>query len=194
MCPQVDSVASQVAWDELNAQLPILVEQLLEAQPFNASSPPKHQGRGIYLFSEGSRHLYVGRTSVTARSRQPGKEPSTSFSARWKQQTGEKSPPNAAPLATKLTREVADHFGLELPTDLKKQGKIDRVSNWWKLREEEPPPDFYLAFQAAKQFVRESLDFRFVELNDDVRGVRSHVAEVYVDVVLQTTYGDFSTS
>jgi hypothetical protein len=56
------------------------------------------------------------------------------------------------------------------------------------------PPDYYLAFQEAKRFIREELEYRVVAFDDDIRGVRSHVAEVYADVVLQTTYGDFSTS
>lgn len=65
---------------------------------------------------------------------------------------------------------------------------------WWELRKLDEPPDYYFAFQETKRFIREELDFRAIAFDDDVRGVRSHVAEVYADVVLQTPYNDFSTS
>ncbi len=187
-------VASQADWDELNERLRDLVDELLAADSFCAADPPDSNGRGIYLFSEGERPIYVGRTSITARSRKAERPPSTSFSTRWKQHCNEKSAPNAASLAMKIARQVADHFGVADPKELKKQGGIKRVADWWDLRNTDPPPDFFLVFQAAKEFVRENLDFRFVAISDDIRGVRSHVAEVYADVVLQTEYGDFSTS
>jgi hypothetical protein len=148
------SVDSQEAWDSLNTGLPEMLGKLLTAEPFNAVNPPDRRGRSIYLFSEGSHHLYVGRTSITACSRKAGRE----------QQAGSGSPPNSAPFAMKLARECAERFGVASP------------------------------LQAATRFIRETLDLRTIEISDDVRGVRSHVAEVYADVILQTTYGDFSTS
>lgn len=187
-------IASQADWEGLVDGLPNLIQQLLDAAAFSASNPPVSSERGIYLFSEGNRHLYVGRTSITARSRQGSKAPSTSFCQRWKQHCEEKSAPNQASLAMKLARQVAVHLELPDPAELKRMGMIEKTSDWWKLREEDPPPDFFLVFQAAKEFIRTELEFRHISLEDDVRGVRTHVSEVYADVVLQTEFGDFSTS
>ena len=188
------AVDSQRAWEELNQNLPGILEAMLESDSFNAEVPPVLGGRGIYLFSDGEEYLYVGRTGVTARSRKAEKEPSTSFTARWKQHTGFSSPPHSAPFAMKLARDVAEQFGVAQPQDLKDAGVIERTADWWGLRKGETPPDFYLLLQEAKRFIAEDLDFRVAEFVDDHRGVRSHVAEVYADVVLQTTYGDFSPS
>jgi hypothetical protein len=93
----------------------------------------------------------------------------------------------------KLAKEMAVAFELEGPRELKATHGLRKTEEWWKLRKEPEPPDFWLAFQEAKRFVSR-LDFQRVTFDDDVRGVRSHVAEVYVDAVLQTTYGDFSPS
>jgi hypothetical protein len=187
-------VASQADWEALVADLPDLISQLVDAEAFGAANPPVSSKRGIYLFSEGGHHLYVGRTSITARSRHGNRLPCTSFSQRWKQHCGEKSAPNAASLAMKLADQVSKEFGVPDPAELKRAGVTERVSDWWKLRKVHSPPDFFLVFQAAKEFIREDLEFRYVELEDDLRGVRSHVSEVYADVTLQTEFGDFSTS
>jgi len=189
--PPIDS---QETWDEFNRTLPGIVDGLKAGEPFNRSSPPRSKGRGIYLFSDGAKDLYVGRTGTSARSRKAGKEPSTSFVARWRQHTGASSPPHSAPFAMKIARELAEQFGVAGPVELKEAGRTKRTADWWGLRKSEEPPDFYFLFQAAKHFIGEELDFRVAEFDDDVRGVRSHVAEVYADVVLQSTYGDFSPS
>lgn len=187
-------VASRADWERLVAELPDLIPRLLAAEAFGAAKPPTSDERGVYLFSEGDRHLYVGRTSLTARSRQGKTVSSTSFSQRWKQHCGEKSAPNEASLAMKLARQVAERFEVPDPAELKRMGTTDKISDWWRLREEDPPPDFFLVFQATKEFISTELEFRHVTIEDDVRGVRSHVSEVYTDVVLQTEFGDFSTS
>jgi hypothetical protein len=191
--PTLPLIDSHKAWTELNENLPGILDELLGSTPFNLEDPPKHQGRGLYLFSTGSDHLYVGRTGISARSRKAKKDPSTSFSMRWSQHTDWGSPPQSAPFAMKLARDLAEHFDVPQPADLKKMGVIEKTADWWNLRKQDPP-DFYLVFQEAKRFIRNELDFRVVEFIDDARGVRSHVAEVYVDVVLQTAYGDFSPS
>jgi len=69
-------------------------------------------------------------------------------------------------------------------------GVTERVSGWWKLRKEESPPDFFLAFQAAKELIREELAFRYVGLEDDLRGGRSHVGHQLVlrDVETETPF------
>jgi hypothetical protein len=187
-------IDSQEAWVELQAQLPDLRQRLTASEVFNhEKKPPAGGGRGIYLFSEGETPLYVGRTGITARARAAGKDPRTSFLQRWNQHTASGSPPNSAPFAMKLARELATRFGLEGPRELKERFGLKRTEEWWSLRNMSQPPDYYLAFQAAKTYVAE-LNFQVVAFDDDVRGVRSHVAEVYMDVVLQTTYGDFSPS
>jgi hypothetical protein len=187
-------VGSQDAWDELNDWLPEMLGALRASEAFNEDNPPQPSGRGIYLFSQGTEHLYVGRTGITARSRAIGKEPSTNFFNRWDPHTNPNSPPNSAPFANKLACELAQAFNLEMPAQLKERFGLARTADWWRLRIAQEPPDYYLAFEEAKRFIRKQLDYRIVAFNEDVRGVRSHVAEVYVDVVLQTTYGDFSTS
>jgi hypothetical protein len=188
------AVDSQRAWDELNDWLPNMLERLRVSEPFGDDNPPPSSGRGIYLFSKGTNHLYIGRTSITARSRAAGKEPSTNFFNRWDQHTNPNSPPNSAPFANKLARELAQALDLEGPAELKERFNLARTADWWRLRNAEEPPDYYLASQEAKRFIRKQLEYRIVAFDDDVRGVRSHVAEVYADAVLQTTYGDFSTS
>lgn len=188
------AIDSQEAWEEFNRDLPRVVEELLAGEAYSASNPPALAGRGIYLFSKGDEHHYVGRTGITTRSRKAEKEPSTSFTARWDQHTMSTSPPNAATFALKMAKERALEHGVMLPAELKAAGITKKTAEWWCLRESQNPPDFVEIFQEAKRFIREELEFRVFEFVDDFRGVRSHVTEVYVDVVLQTTYGDFSPS
>jgi hypothetical protein len=188
------AIDSREAWEEFNRDLPRVVSELLAGKAYSAGSPPKLTGRGVYLFSKGDEHLYVGRTGITTRSRKAEKKPSTSFTARWSQHTAPSSPPHSAPFAMKMAVGHALENGVMVPSELKAAGKTERTAEWWALRKDENPPDFYAVFQEAKRFIREELEFRVLEFVDDFRGVRSHVTEVYVDVVLQTTYGDFSPS
>lgn len=192
--PAASPIDSQETWVEFQAQLPDLRQRLMASEVFNhEKKPPAAGGRGIYLFSEGETPLYVGRTGITARARAAGKDPRTSFLHRWNQHTASGSSPNSAPFAMKLARELANCLGLEGPRELKERFGLRRTEEWWSLRTMSEPPDYYLAFQAAKSFIGE-LNFQVIAFDDDVRGVRSHMAEVYMDVVLQTTYGDFSPS
>lgn len=188
------SVDSPEAWGELQEWLPSMLEGLLTCSPFSAENPPPKEGRGIYLFSDGDLPMYVGRTSITSRTREAKKEARTNFFRRWEQHTGSGSPPNSAPFANKLARELAVAFDLEGPAELKKRHALKRTEQWWGLRRRPEPPDYYFAFQEAKRFIGRDLDYRLIAFEDDVRGVRSHVAEVYTDAVLQARYGDFSTS
>jgi hypothetical protein len=94
----------------------------------------------------------------------------------------------------KLSRQVAELFEVPDPAALKQMGITDKVSAWWKLRSEDPPPDFFLIFQAAKEFIREELEFRPLALEDDARGVRSPYQRCMQTVALQTEFGDFSSS
>jgi hypothetical protein len=65
-------------------------------------------------------------------------------------------------------------------------------SNWWKNRHAEGAAVYHL-FSAAKTRVGE-MDCRAVAFEDDLRGVRSSVAEIYVHTQLATRFNDFSTS
>lgn len=120
--------------------------------------------------------LYVGRTSITARARETGKA-STSFLERWNQHSGVTSRPNQTSLANKMTAEIAAGFDLQTPKELKKACKLDRTEQWFNLRELEDPPDYCRVYEEAKRFIRE-LNLRVVAIDDDLRGVRSHVMEV----------------
>jgi hypothetical protein len=66
------SVCSAERWDELIAWFPAMLEQLLASEVFHVDSRPPADQRGIYLFSEAGQHLYVGRTAITALSRERG--------------------------------------------------------------------------------------------------------------------------
>jgi hypothetical protein len=188
------AINSQGAWDALNARLPELIEELWHSEPFYEGKPPPKSGRGIYLFSHGLEPMYVGRTGITARARKTGKEPSTNFYQRWSQHRSEGSSPSSAPFAFKIAMGNAEAFGVPTPRELKESGAIKKISQWWSLRETTEEPEFCAVFEEAKAFIRDELDFRCVEIVDDVRGVFSHVAEVYADVILKTHFGDFSTS
>lgn len=155
--------------------------------PYNG--PPKDQ-RGIYLFSHGDEHLYVGRTSITARARAAGRLESRSFATRYSEHINDGSPPGSAPFAARIARERARADGHnELPAD----------RDWWKQRK--LPEDGRHAaansliehFANAKDEIRQ-MDLRVLPLDDDERGVRSTLVELYVHAQFGTRYNDFSTS
>jgi hypothetical protein len=50
-------IASQADWESFVAELPNLISRLVDADAFGVSDPPVSAERGIYLFSEGDRHL-----------------------------------------------------------------------------------------------------------------------------------------
>lgn len=189
-----EPVDSAAAWQAMNEWLPEMLDDLLQSESFGEGmEPPADAGRGVYLFSDGTRPLYVGRTSITAHARSVGRS-STSFRSRWRQHSGEDKPPNAASFALKLAKEFARLHKVESPAELKQRFGLDRTEQWFGLRNDPEPPEFCAVFTEAKRYIREDLSFKLVAFDDDVRGVRSHVAEVYADVVLQTPYNDFSPS
>lgn len=175
-----DPVDSAEAWELLTKWLPTMLSELLASEVFGYGRKPPSDERGVYLFSEAGEHLYVGRTGITARSRASGEPPITSFRHRFDQHTQMGRPPGAAALAHRLTRVAAAEQGVPI------------VPKWWKHRSGEGKP-VYEVFCDAKARVA-SMEFRKVAFNDDLMGVRSSVAEIYVHTHLRTSFNDFLTS
>jgi hypothetical protein len=173
-------VKSEQDWQALLAWLPTMLSDLLASQVYGIDHRPPRDQRGIYLFTHRGKHLYVGRTGITARSRASGRPPITSFRHRFDQHTQRGRPPGAAAFAKRLTLAAARRRGIAVP------------SKWWDTRHEEGA-EVYRLFCAAKKRI-ENMECRVVAFEDDIKGVRSSIAEIYVHTQLRTTYNDFSTS
>jgi predicted GIY-YIG superfamily endonuclease len=111
-------------------------------QPATYSTLPKAMPEsGIYLFSEGDRHLYVGR------------------SRRIRRRLGNHCRPGAthrmAAFAFRLARESTDR----LTATYKSDGSRAALAR---------DPDFHGAFEAAKSRIRD-MDIRFVEEPEPLR-------------------------
>lgn len=167
-------------WADLTTWLPVMLEQLQASKVFHAECRPPRDQRGVYLFSEAGQHLYVGRTGITARSRAKGGEPITSFRHRFDQHVQPGRPPGASSFANRLMLERATQLDLVVP------------GNWWADRHE-ASLEIYDLYKAAKTRIG-GMECRVVPFEDDIKGVRSTVAEVYAHVHLETPYNDFSTS
>ncbi len=178
--PSDAPVDSATTWVELVAWLPVMLEHLLTSEVFHVDNRPPLNQRGIYLFSEAGRHLYVGRTGITARARAQGGAPITSFRHRFDQHTQPGRPPGASSFANRLMLQRASERGIVVRAD------------WWAARNADTA-EIYDLYKAAKVRVG-AMECRVVPFADDVRGVRSTVAEVYAHVHLRTPYNDFSTS
>lgn len=185
-----DPIDTAQAWEQFAEQLPRLLEQLLNSEVYdNGHRPPKDQ-RGIYLFSQNDDHLYVGRTSITARARAAGNLVGRSFAQRYSEHTADGRPPGTAAFAARVARQRAAADGHEdLPPN----------DTWWpqrKLPEGERDAAAHSLvqhFAAAKAEIR-VMQLRVLPLDDDQRGVCSTLVELYVHVHLDTAYNDFSTS
>ena len=117
--------------------------------------------RGVYLFSEGDRHLYIGR--------------SNNMRKRFGGHTNPSSKHFTAAFAFKLAREATGF--------LKATYKPGEGSQAWLMGQ----PSFQAAFSDAKHRVRR-MDFRCVE---EIDPVRQCLLEIYGAVVLKTPYNDF---
>jgi hypothetical protein len=157
-----------------------MLEELLASEAYGIDHRPPRGQRGIYLFSAGDEHQYVGRTSITARSRAGGGVPITSFRHRFDQHTQLSRPPRASSFANRLMLERAAARGLEVPT------------KWWVDRKT-TTAEIYDIYKEEKLRIG-AMECRTVTFDDDVKGVRSSVAEMYAHVHLGTSYNDFSTS
>lgn len=173
-------VDSSDAWDEFSEWLPTMLKQLLASEVFDLANRPPSDQRGVYLFSEEREDLYVGRTGITARSRAKGGEPITSFRHRFDQHTQQGRPPDASSFANRLMRRHAAEAGLVVP------------SGWWADRDT-TAREIYALYKEQKKRIG-TMECRVVPFDDDVKGVRSTIAEIYVHALLGTPYNDFSTS
>ncbi len=173
-------IDSAAAWGHLVDWLPEMLSKLLASDVYAIDQrPPRHQ-RGVYLFTECGKHLYVGRTGITARSRAGGGLPITSFRHRFDQHTQRGRPPGAASFANRLMLKKAKRQGIEVP------------SGWWQDRHD-AGAEAYRLFCAAKARIG-GMECRVVAFDDDVRGIHSSIAEIYVHTQLATRFNDFSTS
>jgi hypothetical protein len=148
-------IDSAAAWAHLADWLPEMLSELLASDVYGISRRPPKGQRGVYLFTESGRHLYVGRTGITARSRAGGGPPITSFRHRFDQHTQPGKPPGAAGFANRLMQMEANRRGIDIP------------SNWWKNRHAEGAAVYHL-FCAAKTRVGE-MDCRAVAFEDALR-------------------------
>ncbi|MCQ8870366.1 hypothetical protein NP945_00830 [Mesorhizobium sp. LMG17149] len=117
-------------------------ERLMAMGPLRGSAPSRATTpkSGIYLFSEGSKHLYVGRSNRIAE--------------RYRLHCGPSAKENQASFAWKLTAEVMEHKA----TYRKGEGRKDKILI----------PEFADAFRLAKERIR-AMEYRFVEEADQTR-------------------------
>lgn len=117
-------------------------ERLMAMEPLRGSAPSRATTpkSGIYLFSEGSKYLYVGRSNRIAE--------------RYRLHCGPSAKENQASFAWKLTAEVMEHKA----TYRKGEGRKDKILI----------PEFADAFRLAKERIR-AMEYRFVEEADQTR-------------------------
>jgi hypothetical protein len=139
-------------------------ERLIAMPPYRAGSLPKLMPKqGVYLFSEGDLHLYVGR--------------SNKIRSRYGRHCNPGATHRMAAFAFKLAREATGNLVATY-----KAGEFSR--NGLMLN-----PDFSSAFVAAKARIRE-MDFRFVEETDQNAQA---LLEIYCTLALNARYNDFNT-
>lgn len=137
-------------------------EKLIAAEPItNAKFPNVRPKRAVYLFSEGNRPLYVGRTN-NLRNRYGG-------------HTRPSSKHYSAPFAFKLARQGTGKLEPAYTSGENSRNglMLDR--------------EFAAAFSQAKERILR-MDFRYVEESDPTRQA---LLEAYCCIVLQTPYNDF---
>ncbi len=119
-----------------------LSRRLMRVPPARVASLPADMPRaGVYLFSDGPRHLYVGRTNrMRARLQEHGRPSSTH---------------NSAPFAFMLARRATGRSKASYAAKGSRQSL-------------ERDPKFRTAFQRAKARVRR-MDIRFVQERDPTR-------------------------
>lgn len=145
-------------------QLMPAYERLVTMEPIRAQQFPKPMPKsGIYLFSEGDDHMYVGR--------------SNKIRQRYGQHCNPGSQQNQAVFAFKLAREATGHLKPAYQTGGGTRTELVAMDA------------FKDAFIAAKARIR-NMDYRFVEESNQVRQA---LLEIYCSVMLGTRYNDFDT-
>jgi hypothetical protein len=158
-------------------RLPGLLVTLQESVAYGRGpgrKKPSH-AHGVYLFTEGDRHMYVGRTGRTERSIQSGKPSASGFRKRLAGHSTPGAELNTASFALRLAMEDAANEGLEVPAARKDRLEV---------------PRFVELFSAAKERIT-AMEFRTVDIDDDRE---SYVFELYAAFVLDTPYNSFATS
>jgi hypothetical protein len=135
----------------------------MEREPVTGGATPNCGGavKGIYLFTESGRHLYVGRSNRLA--------------ARYKNHWMPKKTEREAAFAFKLAREKT---GMVKPSYRKGEGSRKHLA---------ADADFIAAFTAAKARIK-AMEYRWVEETDPTCQC---LIEIYAAVVLATPYNDF---
>jgi predicted GIY-YIG superfamily endonuclease len=136
-------------------------ENLVSMSPVDALLLPKVPG--IYLFSEGDNHLYVGRTR--------------NLFQRYGKHAKRSSSSNQASFAFLLTREATGHTLAGYH-----RGGLSREALMLD-------PELAKAFTEAKERVRR-MDCRYVEEGDPTCQA---LLEIYCAVALETPYNSFVT-
>lgn len=140
------------------------MERLLEMKPVSYHSLPRDVPvQGIYLFSDGTDHLYVGR--------------SNNMRQRFSQHCRPGSQHNQAVFAFKIARRQT---GKELAAYT--QGAESRKGLALD-------PVFSSAFSDAKGYLRR-IDIRYVE---EVDQRKQALLEIYCAIALNCSYNDFDT-
>ncbi|TIO47592.1 MAG: hypothetical protein E5X80_31270 [Mesorhizobium sp.] len=137
-------------------------ERLMAMEPISGAAP-KDRVNGIYLFSEGDRHLYVGRAK--------------NITNRYDWHCIPASDHNRASFAFKLAREATGNLKPSY-----QKGEKSRAGLMLN-------PEFVAAFMEAKARIRR-MSFRYVS---EPNPTRQALLEAYVCIVLQTPYNDFDT-
>ena len=139
-------------------------EQLITSPPCRDGALPRTMPKqGVYLFSEGGHHLYVGR--------------SNNIRGRYGRHCNPGATHRMAAFAFKLAREATGRMAASY-----KPGEDSRSGLMLN-------PEFIAAFRAAKARIRE-MDFRFVEETDQNAQA---LLEIYCTLALDACYNDFNT-
>jgi hypothetical protein len=132
--------------------------------PCQAGTLPKVMPKqGVYLFSEGGQHLYVGR--------------SNNIRGRYGRHCNPGATHRMAAFAFKLAREATGKM-----TASYKVGEDSRSGLMLN-------PEFLAALKAAKARIRE-MDFRYVEETDQNAQA---LLEIYCTLALNARFNDFDT-
>lgn len=126
-------------FNEILVQLDPLLNRLLACEPHSRDRrPAAPHDSGVYLFTQGEDHRYVGRAK--------------NLNRRFGQHVAPKSPHNQAAFAFNLAKRAAEADGLDVNRTRKALAADPQFDD-----------DYFVP---AKREVRE-MEFRFVLLNDD---------------------------
>jgi hypothetical protein len=140
------------------------LDRLLAMQPLEYGALPRRMPRsGVYLFSEGGQHLYVGRSNA--------------LRGRHGRHCGPGATHRQAAFAFQLAWEATGRT-----TAYRRAGAGSRVGLMLD-------PVMAAAFVAAKERIR-AMEYRYVE---EANQNRQALLEIYCAVVLGTPYNDFGT-